>query len=118
MPRPTSDLRAVKGLRNLRQARNFLGLSWRALAVLIPKRSGHGHISHPTLIAWSNGDRPMADGYFSRICQLVANRLTQRYGREIALRASRNSPWKLTPVIWCSSCQRWHELKRWNQRTH
>lgn len=113
--RTKSDLSRVKSLRNLRQVKDFLSLSWRDLAALLPKRGG-GHYSHGELMAWADGTRTMADEQFVDVCRLVARKLTARYGREIGLDASRNSPWKLKPVIWCYRCNKWHELKRWNQK--
>lgn len=113
--RAKSDLSRVRTLRNLRQVKNFLALSWRDLAALIPKRGG-GHFAHSTVMAWADGKRELADTQFNRICQLVANRLTTRYGREVAVYATRNSPWRIKPIVWCDRCGKWHELKRWNQR--
>lgn len=104
-------------LRNLRQVRKFLGLTQTELAAQIPhtqKRKGQGlddsYISH-----MENGDTPITDTVLKRIPVLIANKLTARYGREIGVRFSVNSPWRITPMFWCYKCRRWHELKQARQ---
>ena len=103
-------------MHNIAQAKAFLGLSWRELASRIVKLHGRGSISHSYLMAMSQGKRPVPDEYAERIGQLIANKLTLRYGREIGIRMRHNSPWRITPVVWCSQCRKWHELKRVNQK--
>lgn len=113
--RTKSDLSRVKSLRNLRQVKEFLALSWRDLAARIPKRGG-GHYSHGELMAWADGTRTMADEQFVDVCRLIARKLTARYGREIGVKAWRNSPWKIQPWVICERCGKEAELKQWNQK--
>jgi hypothetical protein len=103
-------------VRNIAQAKRFLGLSWRGLAAKITKLHGRGHISHGYLIMMWQGKRPTPNEYIERIGQLIANKLTLRYGREIGIRMRHSSHWRITPVVWCGKCRTFHELKRGNQK--
>ena len=112
-----SQLQRIRGVRNLRQARAFLGLSQAELAAAIPSSwstrptLGASYIAH-----LEAGDKPVTDRIFERIAVLIANKLTARYGREVAVKATRNSPWHITPVYWCARCRQWHELKTARQK--
>ena len=111
-----SDLKRARGLRNLRKAKDFLQMSWRELSEQIQKKNGRGHYSHSELIAWTHNDRTMPEAAMNRVVQLIANKLTARYGREICIRFSHDSPWRVVPVVWCIRCGKYHELKRANQK--
>jgi len=102
----------------MRQARDFLGLTQAELGALIPSSwsTSNGSGIDDSYISNMERGKPITDRIFDRVSVLIANKLTARYGREIAVKPTRNSPWHITPVYWCARCRQWHELKTARQK--
>jgi transcriptional regulator with XRE-family HTH domain len=113
-----SQLQRVRAVRNLRQARDFLGLTQAELGALIPSSwsTSNGSGIDDSYVSNMERGKPVTDRIFNRVAVLIANKLTARYGREIAVRPTRNSPWRITPIYWCARCHQWHELKTARQK--
>ena len=113
-----SQLKRVLYVRNLRQAREFLGMTQAELGAQIPhsqKRKGQG-LADSYISKLESGASPITQTILDRVPVLIANHLTARYGREIAVKFTHNSPWHITPVYWCARCRQWHELKTARQK--
>lgn len=109
-----ADLRAI---RNVAQAIEFLGLSVAEFAALMPSQwSTHKHVSPQLVCDWKRGYRKPGLSQRNRIAQLLANKMTARYGRSVGVMIVVKSPWKVTAWTWCDKCQTRHEWKRYNQR--
>jgi hypothetical protein len=109
-----SDLRTI---RNVTQAIEFLGLSVAEFAALMPSQwATHKHVSAQLVCDWKSGHRKPGETQRNRIAQLLANKMTARYGREVGVRIIVKSPWKVTAWVWCEKCRKRHEWKRYVQR--
>lgn len=115
--RPKSELKRLQYLKNLRHVREFLGLTLSELAALMPSSwKNREHVSKSEVCGWQNGSRTMSRAQLDRVAQLIANKLTARYHREIGVRILVNSPWHITAHYWCDKCKAFHELRRADQK--
>ena len=103
---------------------DFLGMTVAEFASRLPSQwSTRKNISPQLVCDWKRGYRRPNDkkthtglSQIETISQLIANKLSSRYGRDIGVRIVVNSPWKVTAWTWCRQCRDFHELKRWNQK--
>lgn len=117
MRRSVSELARLKYVRNVTAVIAFLGMSVADFAAAMPSQwSTRKHISAQLVCDWKRGYRKPGEKQLHRIGELIANKLTARYGREIGVTLAVNSPWKVRAWVKCYRCGKWHELKRWNQR--
>ncbi len=112
-----SELPRLKYVRNISQAIDFLGMTVADFAELIPSQwSTRKHISPQLVCDWKRGRRRPNRTQLDRIAQLIANKLTARYSREIGISIRVNSPWKVQAWTWCPTCKKYHELKAARQK--
>lgn len=101
-----SDLRHLDGLK---KAREFVGISLDQVADMFK-------VSRGQVCAWQAGTRRMPREFIVGIGKLIAQRITDRLGREIGVKITVNSPWNVTPWAQCRHCRVWFELHRSTDR--
>lgn len=112
-----SELAKLKYLRKVGPIVDFLGMTVADFAAFIPSQwSTRKHISPQLVCDWKRGRRKPNRTQIDRIAQLIANRLTARYGREIGISIKTNSPWRVQAWVWCVVCKKYHELKSARQK--
>jgi hypothetical protein len=122
---PKSELARLRAVRNITQAIEFLGLSVADFAALMPSQwSTRKHISAQLVCDWKRGRRRPSGSHtdsgmhqqLDHIARIMAEKISQRYGREVGVKIEAHSPWKVTAWIWCDKCRTRHEWKWYGQR--
>lgn len=97
-------------LKSARAVRGWLGLSLAELCHDLERLTGR-HVGRSTVSDWESGRRKPRSEMLRAYAVLIANRLTAQAGREIAVRLTVNSPWRVEPWAACRRCGRWMRLR-------
>lgn len=109
-------LSAVRAVHSPKQARSWLQLSLaevgREVARLIARKRA---FDKTTVLFWERGG-PTSAEVRQAYATLIANQLTQRLARVVAVKLIANSPWHITAWTQCVECGQWFELMRRTQK--
>lgn len=119
--RARSELKRLQRVRGVRQAAQYLGLSYSELARELSRLAMNEERAHPTgkrrglriskssVGMWAIGATKMPKEWIDRTCMLIANHLTSIFGQTIGVVVKVNSPWRVTAKYECR-CGRWHYI--------
>ena len=108
------DLRKSK---NLRDVREWLGLSLSQMASELPKTRGKkGHVSRAFVCLVQRGQRDLLPAQMEALSNLVKQQLSESRRDDIAIQIVNNSPWHIKVMATCVSCGKTFELRRITSR--
>jgi len=110
-----SRLSSLRKARNLRDVREWLGLSLSQLAREIPKTRGDrsAHMSRAFVCMVQRGERGLLPEQMRAITNLVLADLRDGLKRDgLTVTISHHSPWRVRVMVPCVVCGRQFELQR------
>ncbi len=110
-----SRLSSLRKVQNLRDMREWLGLSLSQIACEIPKTRGKAsqHVSRAFVCMIQRGERDLLPGQMTAITNLVLADLCDELKRDgLTVTITHHSPWHVRVIVSCAKCGRQFELQR------
>jgi hypothetical protein len=114
-PASTKAYTACRPLQSIKSVIDFLGLSYSQVGAEYGRLLGGRAITRQAIYKMISGKR-ISDDLAEVLGQLVSNRLTKICGETIGVTVIQNSPLKITPHRYCSTCGTMYAIDRPNAK--
>jgi len=114
-----TGLPELRRAQNLRDVRNWLGLSLGEMAARIPKTRGgkNEHVSRAFICLVQRGARNFLPQQMEALVQMLQEQLADEMRRDdFAVHVTTRSKWHVKVTAKCVKCGKWFEMKRATSR--